>query len=135
MVSNAASPVCLNRDENAPSPFPLSVSARKNGDLGSAYAATNKDMETGALKMVTGRASMETGEEKMEIAATKIATGNEKMQTGRTKAANVEGKMESVGDESAPARWANFVAGRGCSGGEPYTRRVHRLRIAEVGGT
>ena len=89
MVSNAASPVYLNRAENAPSPFPLSVSARKNGDLGRACAATNKDMETGRANMEIGRANMET-------ARAKNATGKEKVETGSAKTASARARSPEV---------------------------------------
>jgi len=96
-TGTAASPGLERGVENVPTPFPLSVSAGTDGDLSRDHAGTDKNMETGDIKMETGRANMETDNEKMETIATKIATRNEKMETGRAKAASARTKMESSG--------------------------------------
>jgi len=51
--------------------------------LGRYIAGTDKNMQTGYIKMETGRANMETD--------------NEKMETGRAKDASTGTKMESAG--------------------------------------
>jgi len=87
--------------KNVSTPFPLSISANKDGNLSRDHAGTDKNMETGDIKMETGRANMETGKEKIETAATKIATGKEKVETGRAKDASAGSKDEER--ESLPA--------------------------------
>jgi len=86
----AASPRLENRVENAPTPLPLSVSARKDGDLSRDHAGTDKNMETARANMETGRANMETDR-------AKNATGKEKVETGSAKNASARAKMESPG--------------------------------------